>query len=134
VISELKTEQPAPATIGVVDDDPSVRDSIGSLLRSAGYRAAVFESAEAFLHSNGVGQAACLILDMVMPGLSGLELQQRLSEMRCLIPVIFVTAQIDDEIRARALSQGAVAFFGKPFHDEALLTAIQTATDPINTQ
>jgi FixJ family two-component response regulator len=128
-MSETTTTQTAAATIGIVDDDQSIRDSISSLLRSAGYRTAVFESAEAFLGSNGTPQADCLILDMRMPGLSGLDLLQRLCEMKSSIPVIFVTAHADNDVRARVLNQGAVACLGKPFQDEALLNAIHTATD-----
>ncbi|MDT7813366.1 MAG: hypothetical protein QOJ42_3282, partial [Acidobacteriaceae bacterium] len=102
--------------------------------RSAGYNAAVYESAEAFLYLNGIPQTDCLVLDMRMPGLSGLQLQKKLSEMQCLIPVIFVTAHSGDEVRATALGQGAVAFLSKPFHDEALLDAIELATHPAGTQ
>jgi FixJ family two-component response regulator len=121
--------QPAVPLIGIVDDDESVRDSISSLIRSAGYRSMVFASAEAFLNSDRIHETACLVLDIRMPGLSGLDLQRRLSDVRCPIPIIFVTAHADDEVRARALKQGAVAVLPKPFGVEALLGAIRSALE-----
>jgi FixJ family two-component response regulator len=117
------------ALVGIVDDDESVRNSINSLLRSAGYRTLMFESAEAFLESERIGDPDGLVLDVKMPGLSGIELQRRLREMDCSVPIIFVTAQADDEVRRTALAQGAVAFFGKPFNDEALLGVLSAAVD-----
>jgi FixJ family two-component response regulator len=115
------------AVVGVVDDDESVRESISSLLRSAGYRSVLFPSAEAFLASNGVDDPDCLVLDVRMPGLSGLELQQRLFEVRRPKPIVFVTGHADNEVRDRALKQGASAFLNKPFSDEDLLGAIHSA-------
>ena len=115
------------ALVGIVDDDQSVRDSLSSLLRSAGYKTMAFESAEAFLNADGHSQPDCLLLDVRMPGLSGLELQSQLHGMKCMTPVIFVTAHTDDQVRARALQQGAAAFLGKPFDDEVLLSAIHSA-------
>jgi FixJ family two-component response regulator len=115
--------------IGVVDDDESVRDALGSLLRSAGYKCEVFPSAEAFLESGRLTATDCVVLDVQMPGLSGLELHLRLREMRCSVPVIFVTGHNDEELRARALKQGATALLGKPFSDEALFGAIQSALE-----
>lgn len=112
--------------IGVVDDDEFVRDALSRLLRSAGYKCAVFSSPLEFLDS-GPPEADCLLLDIQMPGLSGLELQAKLREMDRGVPVIFVTAKADNEVRARALRQGAAAFFTKPFNDAALLEAIQSA-------
>jgi FixJ family two-component response regulator len=117
------------ALVGIVDDDESVRNSISSLLRSSGYRTLMFESAEAFLESERIGDADGLVLDVKMPGLSGIELQRRLRDMNCSVPIIFVTAHADDELREAALAQGAVAFFGKPFNDEALLGVLSTAVD-----
>ena len=90
----------AVARIFIVDDDESVRDSISSLLRSVGYKTALFASADAFLNSDGMPEADCLILDMTMTGLSGLELQNRLVDMRCPIPIIFVTADANDDLKA----------------------------------
>jgi len=115
--------------IGIVDDDESVRNSISSLLRSAGYRTLVFESAEAFLDSGHVREANTLVLDVKMPGLSGIELQQRLIELDYVVPIIFVSAHADEEVRKVALAQGAIAFFGKPFNDEALLTVLGSAAE-----
>ena len=117
------------ALVGIVDDDESVRNSINSLLRSAGYRTLMFESAEAFLESERIGDTDGLVLDVKMPGLSGIELQRRLREMDCSVPIIFVTAHADDEVRRAALAQGALAFFGKPFNDEALLGVLSSAVD-----
>jgi FixJ family two-component response regulator len=113
--------------VGVVDDDESIRDALSSLLRSAGYKCALFASAEAFLESGRLGETDCMVVDFRMPGLSGLDLQLKLREINCTIPVIFVTGHADYQVRARALAQGAVAFFGKPFSDEALLGAIHSA-------
>jgi FixJ family two-component response regulator len=118
------------ALIGVVDDDESVRESISSLLRSAGYQSVLFPSAEAFLASGVVEQPDCLVLDVKMPGLSGLELQQRLFEVKRPKPIVFVTGHADDEVRDKALKQGAVAFLNKPFSDEDLLGAINSALHP----
>jgi FixJ family two-component response regulator len=117
------------ALVGIVDDDESVRNSISSLLRSAGYRTRMFECAEAFLESESIGDADSLVLDVKMPGLSGIELQRRLREMDCSVPIIFVTAHADDEVREAALAQGAIAFFGKPFNDEALLGVLRSAVE-----
>jgi FixJ family two-component response regulator len=117
------------ALVGIVDDDESVRNSISSLLRSAGYRTLMFESAEAFLESERIGDADGLVLDVKMPGLSGIELQRRLIELKHMVPIVFVTAHADDEIREVALAQGATAFFAKPFNDEALLSALGSAVD-----
>jgi len=115
------------AVIGIVDDDESVRDSISSLLRSAGYKTESFESAEAYLNSDRASQPNCLLLDVRMPGLSGLQLQSELNHQKVSIPVIFITAHPDEQVRERALSEGAVAVLGKPFNDEVLLGAIDSA-------
>src|ERR1700722_13158413 len=119
--------RPRVTIIGVVDDDESVRDALSSLIRSAGYRCELFPSAEAFLESNGVGQTDCMLLDVQMPGLSGIELQARLRRMNCPVPVIFVTAHSDDSTRAKALGDGAKAFLAKPLSDDVLLTTIGSA-------
>ena len=111
--------------IAVVDDDAAVREAVQSLLRSAGYRAAAFASAQDFLQSGRLPDTACLIVDVRMPRMSGLALQQQLTKAQCPIPIIFITAHGDAETRARALRAGAVAFFDKPFSDEVLLGAVQ---------
>ena len=114
--------------ISIVDDDESVREAIKSLLRSVGFGADVFASAEEFLNSDYQHNAACLILDVRMPGMGGLELQQRLASADCRIPIIFITAHASDkEARARALQSGAVDFLYKPFSEEALLSDVYAA-------
>jgi FixJ family two-component response regulator len=115
------------ALISIVDDDESIREAIQSLLRSVGFRAKTFASAEQFLQSDQIETTACLILDVRMPGMSGLELQRRLMATQCRIPIVFVTAHGDEEARSRALQEGAVEFLLKPFSEEALLNAIQVA-------
>jgi FixJ family two-component response regulator len=115
------------ALVGIVDDDKSVRDSISSLLRSAGYKTMVFESAEAFLDADGAVEPDCLVLDVRMPGLSGLQLQSQLRDMGRQTPVIFVSAHNDSQVQTTAFHQGAAAFLGKPFSDEVLLGAIHSA-------
>ena len=115
------------ALISIVDDDESMREAIQSLLRSVGFRAKTFASGEQFLQSEQIEHTACLILDVRMPGMSGLELQRRLMATQCRIPIVFVTAHGDEEARSRALQEGAVDFLLKPFSEEALLNAIQAA-------
>jgi FixJ family two-component response regulator len=115
------------ALISIVDDDESIREAIQSLLRSVGFRAETFASAEQFLQSDQIENTACLILDVRMPGMSGLELQRRLIATQCRIPIVFVTAHGDEEARSRALQEGAVEFLLKPFSEEALLNTIQAA-------
>jgi FixJ family two-component response regulator len=113
--------------IAVVDDDAAIREAVQSLIRSVGLRAEVFASAQDFLQSGRLQDTACLIVDVRMPRMSGLELQQQLTTAHCPIPTIFITAHGDDETRARALRAGAVAFLDKPFGDEVLLRAVQAA-------
>ena len=113
--------------ISIVDDDESNREALRSLLRSVGFTAEAFASAEDFLQSNHLDHTACLILDVQMPGMTGLELQQRLAAAKSRIPIIFITAQEDEAARARAIQAGAVGFLQKPFRDEALLHSVQVA-------
>ena len=115
------------ALISIVDDDDSLRNSLDNLIRSVGFRAQGFSSAEAFLNSNQLHDTACLILDVRMPGMSGLDLQRQLVATNCRIPIIFITSHGDGDARARALEAGAVDFLYKPFREEALLNAIHTA-------
>jgi len=124
----------APLIVGIVDDDEAVRDAMNSLLQSAGYKSVLFPSAEDFLNSSRIPETDCLLLDEGMPGLSGLELQMRLNEMKYFIPTIFVTAQSEDSVRTKALAQGAVAFLDKPFSATALLDAIRVALKSRNAQ
>src|SRR5256886_16117174 len=113
--------------ISIVDDDESVREALKSLLKSVGFEAEAFASAEEFLNSGHLCRTACLILDVRMPGMSGVELQDRLTASRDGVPIIFISAHADEEARARALASGAIAFLVKPFSDEALLDAIEVA-------
>jgi FixJ family two-component response regulator len=113
--------------ISVVDDDESVRDSTRTLLRSVGYKVATFESSELFLESGGLSNTECLILDMRMPGMNGLELQRRLNASEARVPIIFVTAHDDRTSRQLAMDAGASDFFQKPFVANDLLGAVQTA-------
>jgi len=113
--------------LSVVDDDESVRESLPDLLRELGFSARTFSSAEEFLSSGFVDETSCLILDIAMPGMSGPELHQELKRRGQEIPIIFITGQRDETIRARMLKQGAVGFLLKPFSDTALLAAIKTA-------
>jgi FixJ family two-component response regulator len=113
--------------IAVVDDDAAIRDAVQSLLRAVGLRAAVFASAEDFLQAAQRQATACLIVDVRMPRMSGLELQRQLATAHGPIPIIFITAHGDEATRARALREGAVAFLDKPFSDEVLLRAVQAA-------
>jgi FixJ family two-component response regulator len=115
------------SVVAAVDDDFRVRESIESLLSSAGFTPWLFASAEEFLESGTLGSAACLITDVRMPGLDGLELQRRVALDRPELPVIFVSAHNDDETRRRAMSQGAAAFLYKPFDAVDLLGAIERA-------
>ena len=116
--------------IAIVDDDASIRDALTSLLRAVGWRAEGFATAEAFLQSGQVHTTACLLLDVRLPGSSGLELQRQLRSSQARMPIIFITAHGNEAMRAQALQAGAVAFFAKPFNDTALLEAIHTALAP----
>jgi len=113
--------------VSVVDDDESVRESLPDLLSEFGFAARAFSSAEAFLSSDCVDRTKCLILDVMMPGMTGLDLQQELTRRGQEIPVIFITAWKDEAVRARAFKQGAVKFLNKPFSDTALLDALNMA-------
>jgi FixJ family two-component response regulator len=115
--------------IAVVDDDESVRLAVASLLRSAGFVELLFASAEEFLRQKNGQPIACLILDLRMPGMDGLQLQRQLRGAGCLVPTIFLTAHGDDHARAQALAGGATAFLPKPFDAEVLLDAVRSAFD-----
>ena len=117
-----------PPLISVVDDDESVRESLDGLLRSFGFGVKVFPSAEAFLNTQNLSDTDCLILDVRMPGMDGLELQRHLIASDQKIPVIFITAHESDRgVRARALRNGAVDFLGKPLSEDVLLRAVRAA-------
>ena len=113
--------------ISVVDDDESIRRTTKLLIESFGYRAAVFESAEKFLRSGQLQDTSCLVVDVHMPGINGLQLQSQLAAEGCSIPIIFITAYGNKESRRQAMQAGAVAFLDKPFSDKQLLKYIRTA-------
>jgi len=113
--------------LSVVDDDESVRESLPDLLREFGFVSRVFSSAEDFLSSSSVDETSCLILDIAMPGMNGLELRQELGRRGQEIPIIFITGQRDETTRARVLKQHPAGFLLKPFSDTDLLAAIKTA-------
>ena len=115
--------------IAVVDDDELMRDALRGLLKEAGVPACVFASAEELLESGQQHQAACLIADIRLPGMSGLDLQARLNADRIAIPIIFITAHGDEQLRIQALRSGAVEFLAKPFDDEVLLDHVRVALD-----
>lgn len=115
--------------IAIVDDDESVLRSLQDLIESDGLTALCFGSSKQFLDSEARSNAACLITDIRMSGMSGLELQAKLKAERCRIPIIFITAHGDPEMRIRAMREGAVEFLSKPFDDEALLQAVNAALD-----
>jgi FixJ family two-component response regulator len=116
--------------ISVVDDDESIRRTTTRLIESFGFRAAAFESADSFLGSGQLHDTSCLIVDVQMPGMNGLQLQSRLAAEGCGIPIILITAYDNTESRRRAIQAGAVAFLGKPFSDEQLLRTIRSALRP----
>jgi FixJ family two-component response regulator len=113
--------------ISVIDDDESVRRTTTLLIESFGFRAAAFDSAEAFLNSGHLHDTSWLILDMQMPVMNGLQLQSHLAAAGCAIPIIFITAYEGKDSRQRAMGAGAAAFLGKPFSDEQLLQTIRLA-------
>jgi FixJ family two-component response regulator len=113
--------------IAVIDDDESILRTTTLLIESFGFRAAAFASAQSFLKSGRVHDTSCLILDVRMPGMNGLELQSELAAAGYGIPVIFITAYDDKESRGRAMQAGAVAFLNKPFNDEQLLQTVRSA-------
>lgn len=114
-------------TIAIVDDDPSVRQATSSLIRSLGMQAATFASAEDYLAALGTSAVDCLITDVQMDGIGGVELYQILRERGNATPVIFITAFPDERIRERVMAAGAVGFLGKPFEGQMLIDCIETA-------
>jgi len=113
--------------ISIVDDDPVVREATANLLRSLGLASAKFSSAEEFLDSDDVDRTTCVISDMRLPGLSGIDLQTRLRAEGKTTPVIFITAFPDEPLRRRALAGGAIAFLGKPYDAESLIDSLDKA-------
>jgi FixJ family two-component response regulator len=119
-------------SVCVVDDDESVRLSIGALIRSLGYTAHGFDSAEGFLNSAEAAATDCLITDVQMPGLSGIDLQKALNERGRAPPVIFITAFPQDRIRRQAMAAGALSFLSKPCDDDLLVRTIEEAVSAAN--
>src|SRR6202140_270989 len=113
--------------VAIVDDDDLMRSALQGMMKSVGLPSQVFASAEEFLKSGQQHQTACLIADIRMPGMSGLELQARLNAEHCRIPTIFITAHGDTKMRMQALRAGAVEFLAKPFDDEVLLESVRAA-------
>jgi FixJ family two-component response regulator len=119
----------AQSIVFVIDDDVSIREALKSLLRSAGTRVELFDSAAAFLKSRLPDVAACLVLDIRMPGENGLDFQVKLAEAKIRIPIIFITGHGDIPMSVRAMKAGAVEFLTKPFRDQDLLDAVQIALE-----
>jgi FixJ family two-component response regulator len=121
--------QEKPKMVAIVDDDDLMRGALQGLLKAVGLPAQAFASAEEFLKSGQQRQAGCLITDIRMPGMTGLELQAKLNSENCRIPIIFITAHGDEKMRMQALRAGAVEFMAKPFNDEALLESVRAALE-----
>ena len=119
----------APKLIAIIDDDEAMQDSLRDLMEAAGLAARCFESAEEFLESDLHNRAACLIVDIRMPKMSGLQLQARLKEEGRNIPIIFITAHGDARMRIRAMREGAVEFLAKPFDHHLLLKRVRAALE-----
>ena len=115
--------------VAIVDDDDLMRSALQGLLKAVGLPARAFASAEEFLMSGQQHETACLIADIRMPGMSGLELQAQLNAEHCRIPTIFITAHGDEKMRMQALRAGAVEFMAKPFDDEVLLESVRAALE-----
>ena len=115
--------------IAIVDDDPSAREGLHSLIRSAGWRAEMFGSAQEFLARHATEAPSCLVLDLQLPGLSGLELQKRMAEVALQIPIVFLTGHGDIPASVQAMKAGAIEFLTKPVDEEDLLRAIQEAIE-----
>jgi FixJ family two-component response regulator len=116
-----------PSIVMIVDDDNSIRKSVRRLMKAFGVAVETFASAEEFLGSDRLDKTSCLILDVHMPGMNGLELQKRLVASGSAIPIIFITAFSNDDARAQAMKAGAVGYLAKPFDDEELLNCIHAA-------
>jgi FixJ family two-component response regulator len=114
-------------TIAIVDDDEALREALGSVMKAAGFSSRTFASAEEFLACDDCEETACLILDVRLPGMSGIELQRRLADAHSRLPIIFVTAHGDTALRESLMRAGAAAFFYKPVRSDALLKEIHAA-------
>lgn len=116
--------------ISIIDDDPSVRKATDGLVRSLGYRSLTFASAEDFLESDHIDDTSCVITDVQMPGLSGVELQSVLIARGARLPIIFITAFPEDRVRRSVLEAGAIGFLSKPFEEAVLIEHLQAALGP----
>jgi FixJ family two-component response regulator len=125
----MRQSQQSSAIIAIVDDDPSVREGLSSLIRSAGLQVETFASAQEFLSRRDADAPSCLVLDMQMPGLSGLDLQKRMAKAGVEIPIVFLTGHGNIPASVQAMKAGAVEFLTKPFDDQELLRAIQEAVE-----
>ena len=123
------TQKPVNPTVFVVDDDASIREALSSLVRSVGLSVETFSSAKEFLRHKRAETPACLVLDVRLPGLSGIELQRELASADIQIPIIFITGHGDIPMSVRAMKAGAVEFLTKPFRDQDLLDAVQQAIE-----
>jgi len=121
---------PAGPLISIIDDDDSMRSAVVALVRSAGYDAHGFASAEKFLGSGTVESFACIITDIQMPGMSGIELKQHLTASQCSVPVIMITARHDPGLEEQAIASGAACFLRKPFEADALIRCLEDALKP----
>jgi FixJ family two-component response regulator len=121
-----------PPMISIIDDDLSVRQATDGLVRSLGYRAATFASAEDYLQSDRMNETSCVIADVQMPGLSGVELQSLLITRGHRTPMIFITAFPEEKVRRRVLEAGAIGFLSKPFDEELLIEYLETALRSCN--
>jgi FixJ family two-component response regulator len=124
----MSSEQ-SPRLIAIVDDDQSVQSALQDLIESEGLSTLCFGSAEEFLDSGAQNEAGCLIADIRMPGMSGIELQGKLKADRCRIPIIFITAHGDAKMRIQAMRDGAVEFLTKPFDNAVLLETVHAAVE-----
>jgi FixJ family two-component response regulator len=127
--NHMRESRESNAIVAIVDDDPSAREGLQSLIESAGWRAETFASAQEFLARPGAEAPSCLVLDLQLPGLSGLDLQKRMAEVGLKVPVVFLTGHGNIPTSVQAMKAGAVEFLTKPFDEEELLQAIQEAIE-----
>jgi FixJ family two-component response regulator len=123
---------PRPLVVSIIDDDLSVRVAVADIVRSMDLTANMFASGQDFLSSNSLADTACIIADVQMPGLNGIELQQALTAKKLKIPMIFITAYPDERIRTKALGGGAICFLNKPFGGSAIIECIERALSMLN--
>jgi FixJ family two-component response regulator len=117
---------PANTLISVVDDDPSMSRMLARIIMAAGFDVQAFPSAEAFLQAGQINDSACLILDVDLPGMNGLELQQKLNDSGHTLPIIFISAEASEAMQQKMLDSGAIGFFKKPFSIDSLLTKVRS--------